>query len=116
MTVQAWLAGAADAPGELGKMVYKRLAEETMPLGARLDLLERLIGVSGDILAFLNQYVGIGIPDPIMNVTRRRGYFNTYRGKLTKIAGFIEKDRREVAQLKNMMAVFEAYGLTKKEG
>lgn len=115
MTFPAWLAGVADAPGELGKMVQGRLLDSRLTFEDRVELLERLISASKEILFFLEQFIGVGIPDYILNSSRRKGFYNTYRGKLFGVVGVIRKNQEELTTMKNLASIMSKFSIPERK-
>ena len=102
LSPQAWLSGLCDVPGELGKIHLDMLCDEDLSLRGRVELRKRWLLIADYIYQFLDNFE-CAYP-LVINASRRRGFFNTFRGKLVGISRLIETNRadlaREIAGLK----------------
>lgn len=106
---QAWLGGVVDIPGELWKMVTNKmlafeLGEESQPMEVdqRKLLYAKLIKISRACYQFLenfqNCYGGA------INNSRRRGFFNQFRGRVFAIARAMEEMKKPLTEISNRQA------------
>lgn len=80
---QCWLAGIGDAITELGKMMSDRLCDIDLKRQERVELRQRYLETAKELRDFLDQFEDC-VP-AIINNSRRRGYFNTFRGLLVRV-------------------------------
>ncbi len=113
LTSQAYLAGTADAVGELSKLVRSYTIEKNLDLEEQSAIKKKFLETAKMILAFLEQWADI--PPMIINNSRRRGFGNTYRGMIGRVEGNIERMEESLLQMHQQASVLESYGLEKKE-
>jgi predicted translin family RNA/ssDNA-binding protein len=102
VTEPAWLAGIGDAVTELGKMVTDILLDEKLSRDERIAIRKRFIAVSQDIYDALSHFEA-ALP-AVINNSRRRGYSQTYRGLLGRIARVIDQHKEKLADILDRFA------------
>lgn len=101
-TPQTWLAGLGDTVGELSKLQLRKLCQSGLDRAQRLALRRRFVEIAGFIHDALGQFE-TAYPI-VVNNSRRRGFFNTFRGLLVRIDHLIEHQLDAIAAMLDQSA------------
>lgn len=95
----AWLSGIADVISELSKGLVAFLTDHDIPVKQQLVYELRYRDIAKTLLDFLNKY--LAVYGRVINNTTRRGFFNTFRGKILGAEIVLNKhyDRRHALLL-----------------
>lgn len=113
LSYQSWLAGICDVPGEVSKFVTKANIAADLEDGQSLNYIERkklmirYIHIARTTYDFLGSFETCY--PAVINNSQRRGWFNTFRGTLGRVAGVTNARVRELEDLSNRDAHQEAF-------
>ncbi len=86
VTPQQWLAGILDASTELGKILLEYEVDDNFSVDELIKYRSRFIAILQDVIKFLDPFETVyGL---IINNSRRKGFFNTFRGRLVHLRKF----------------------------
>ncbi len=97
VTPQCWLAGIGDAITEIGKMLIEHLCSDQLTHTERIEIRQRYISVAKEICQYLEMFEGC-VPQ-IINNNRYRGYFNTFRGLISRIQRVIQSEQEALIRI-----------------
>ncbi len=100
LTVQQWLYGLADVPGELSKILGGYLLQEDLSSADRIAARKRYLEVAGDIYKYLKSFLAIRrVSDRIRSNSNRKGFGNTFRGKVAQASRRVEDNRERLIDM-----------------
>ena len=102
VTRQTWMAGLGDVVGELSKLQLRRLCDHNLDRKQRLALRRRFVEIAETIRGALGQFE-TAYPI-VVNNSRRRGFFNTFRGVLVRMDNLIERHLDAIATMLDQSA------------
>lgn len=91
VTPQAWLSGVIDATSELGKIATERMCRGDLTRAQHVGLLRRLLEITRTVNDFLQKFVSV--PGSVLDINRRQGFGNTFRGKMFRIEQMLERNQ-----------------------
>lgn len=98
--LQIWLSGLEDVVGELSKMLGDYLLQRSLTLEERIAARERFLEVAKEIYAFLSAIPTIErASDAVRNSGSRLKYPQTFRGKLGRVMGNIDRNQSELVSM-----------------
>lgn len=112
--LQVYLSGLQDVPGELSKVLVWHLRTRSLGFEERIRATERFLECAEEIHGLLENVLSFErVPASILDVEGRARFFQTFRGKLLKIADNISRREEELVHMLNTKAAVVA-GLGKE--